>query len=140
MHQARQLSLFENQIPDTEPLIKAAMNRAAKRCGLSREHIVDKMNEIAGMGGYRLNRNARLLSLDVLEKWLNPAERDYVPSHNALQVFMAATGDTEPLQVAAGIQGFALVGGDDLKILKAAKIEREIQDLKRQKRRLEQEL
>ena len=52
----RQLSLFENQIPDTEPLLKAAMNRAAKRCGLSREQIVDKMNEIAAMGGYRLNR------------------------------------------------------------------------------------
>ena len=50
------------------------------------------------------------------------------------------TGDSEPLRVAAGIQGFELVGGEDLKILKAAKIEREIQDLKRQKRRLEQEL
>jgi len=136
----RQLSLFENQIPDTEPLIKAAMNRAAKRCGLSREQIVDKMNEIAAMGGFRLNKNARALSLDVLEKWLNPVERDYVPSHNALHVFMMATGDSEPLRVAAGIQGFELVGGEDLKILKAAKIEREIQDLKRQKRRLEQEL
>lgn len=47
----RQLSLFENQVPDVEPLLKAAMNRAAKRCGLSREQIVDRMNEIAGMGG-----------------------------------------------------------------------------------------
>ncbi len=136
----RQLSLFENQVPDTEPLIKAAMNRAAKRCGLSREQIVDKMNEIAAMGGFRLNRNARTLSLDVLEKWLNASERDYVPGHNALHVFMAATGDAEPLRVAAGVQGFELVGGDDLKILKAAKIEREIANLKRQKRRLEQEL
>ena len=45
----RQLSLFENQVPDVEPLLKAAINRAAKRCGLSREQIVDKMNEIAAM-------------------------------------------------------------------------------------------
>jgi len=136
----RQLSLFENQIPDADPLIKAAMNRAAKRCGLSREQIVDRMNEIAATGGIRLNRNARTLSLDVLEKWLNPAERDYMPSHNALGAFMAATGDPEPLRVAAGIQGFELVGGEDLKILQAAKIEREIQLLKRRKRRLEQEM
>jgi len=136
----RQLSLFESQVPDTEPLIKAAMNRAAKRCGLSRELIVDKMNEIAAMGGYRLNRNARALSLDVFEKWLNPAERDYVPGHNAVACFMAATGDPEPLQVAAGIQGYDLVGGDDLKVLKAAKLEREIKNLQRQKKRLEQEL
>lgn len=136
----RQLSLFENQVPDTEPLIKAAMNRVAKRCGLSRDQIVDKMNEIAAMGGYRLNRNARTLSLDTLEKWLNPGERDYVPGHNALHAFVSATGDPEPLQVAAGIHGMSLVGDDDLKILQAAKIEREIANLKRQKRRLEQEL
>jgi len=136
----RQLSLFENQIPDVEPLLKAAMNRAAKRCGLSREQIVDRMNEIAGMGGFRLNKNARSLTLDMLEKWLNPVERDYVPSHNALHVFMAAIGDPEPLQVMAAIQGFDLIGGEDRKILKAAKIEREIANLKRQKRRLEQEL
>lgn len=136
----RQLSLFENQIHDVEPLLKAAMNRAAKRCGMSREQIVDKMNEIAGLGGYRLNRNARSLSLDMLEKWLNPLERDYVPSHNALQTFMLATNDTEPLAVMAAVQGFDLIGGDDRKLLKAAKIEREIANLKRQKRRLEQEL
>jgi len=116
------------------------MHRVAKRCGLSREQLVDRMNEIAALGGYRLNRNARTLSVDVFEKWLNPLERDYVPGLNAIQAFVAATGDPEPIRVAAGIQGFELVGGDDLKILKAAKLDREIQNLKRQKRRLEQEL
>jgi hypothetical protein len=136
----RQISLFEGQVPDTEPLIKAAMHRVAKRCGMSREKIVDRMNEIAALGGYRLNRNARTLSVDVFEKWLNPLERDYVPGLNAVQAFVAATGDPEPIRVAAGIQGFELVGGDDLKILQAAKLDREIQNLKRQKRRLEQEL
>ncbi|WP_027192850.1 hypothetical protein [Megalodesulfovibrio gigas] len=136
----RQLSLFENQLPDVEPLLKAAMHRAAKRCGLSREQIVDKMNEIAAIGGYRLNRNARALTLDVFEKWLNPAERDYVPGHNAVHAFVLAVNDPEPLRVTSGLHGYELVGGEDLKILRAAKIDREIKNLKRQKRRLEQEL
>ena len=140
MQMPRQLTLFENHIPDMEPLLKAAMNQVAKRCGLSREQIVDRMNEIAARGGFRLNRNARALSLDVLEKWLNPFERDYVPGHNALQAVVYATGDTEVLRVVASVQGLDLVGGEDLKILQAAKIERQIQTLKRQKRQLEQEL
>ncbi len=76
------MTLFENQVVDLEPLVKAAMNRVAERAkaerNLSREQLVDKMNEIAAASGIKLNRNARTLSLDIFEKWLNPAS-DYMP-------------------------------------------------------------
>lgn len=133
----RQITLFQDQCVDLEPLVKAAMHQSAKNCGLSREQLCDKMNTIAHLSGIRLNKNARKLSLEILDKWLNRGERDHFPSLNALQVFMLATADDTPLQALARALGSACISPDEQKILKSALIDREIERLRKEKKKLE---
>ncbi len=138
--QQRQLTLFDNQVLDLEPLIKSALHNAARESRLSREQLVDRANAIAARSGVRLNKNAKKLSLEVLEKWLNPADRDHMPSLNALQVLMLALENQDPLRVLARAMGAELLSAQEAKLLQAAKLEREIKQLQQQKKRLEAQL
>lgn len=134
--ETRQITLFQDQCVDLEPLIKAAMHQSAKDSGLSREQLCDRMNTIAHLSGLKLNKNARKLSCEMLDKWLNRAERDHFPSLNALQVFMLATGDHTPLQALARALGADCVSPEERNLLKSALIDREIERLRKEKKKL----
>ena len=67
----QQIPLFDQPTFNTTKIQKEAMNQAAKRCGMSREQIVDKMNDLAGRYGVSLVSNGGL-RLDTFEKWINP--------------------------------------------------------------------
>lgn len=115
----RQLSLFDAEnrrvahIAGFASFVRAAMNRAAAASPLSREQIVERMNELARAAGVRMTRgNAKKISLDTLEKWLNPYG-DYAPSLLAVEIFMRAAGTLEPLGSWLSLHGCEFMTDED---------------------------
>jgi hypothetical protein len=144
---AVQLSLLEedNQAPlvmaGLVVAVKAAMNRAAERCTLSREQIADRMNHIALIAGVRMTKgNARKISAATLEKWLNPVERGHVPSLLAVNIFCRALGDAGPLAVQLQAHGLEIMTEEDRKLLDYGKACAQAKKAGKAKRKLEEEL
>lgn len=115
----RQLTLFDKDnaalagIVGVTAVVRAAMNRAAAKSSLSRAQIADNMNELAKRSGKRMTRgNAKTISLDTLEKWINP-ESEYVPSVQAMEMFMRALDDMAPLAAWLTLHGCELMTEED---------------------------
>lgn len=143
---SRQLSLFDadnkavGAVCGLTGLIRVAMNRAAAKSPLSRAQIVERMNHIALTSGKRMTQGkAKTISLDTLEKWLNP-EADVVPSLQAVDIFMRAVGDLAPLEAWLSTHDCALMTPQKAKLCVYAQ---NVLDGKRRakaQRRLEEDL
>ncbi len=99
--------------------VKAAMQRAISeaRPVLSREQVLDRMNRIAWEAGVKLTMgNARKLALPTLDKWLNPADREHLPSILALHVFCLAVGSLIPMGLLVGLHGCELMTPEDKRL------------------------
>ncbi len=106
------------------PSVKAAMQRAlnAVTPPLSREQLVDRMNEIARIAGAKITSDkSRALTLATLEKWLSPNDAEHFPSLPALEIFMIAVNSRAPLDVLAAVHGFRLIGPEEVKVLEYGK-------------------
>lgn len=116
-----------NVLPD----VKAALNGAAKGSGLSREQIVDRVNELARRFGLKLG--PRGISKDTLDKWLDPADAEHRLHLDAANLLCHALGDFRALDVLAASHGTGLrvIGPEDAAILAAAKRRAQIKQLKR---------
>lgn len=142
----RQLSLFDADnrtaanVAGFASLIRAAMNRAAAESGLSRDQIVDKMNELALASGVRMTQGkARKISKDTLEKWLNP-DSSYPPSLLAVAIFMQALGNISPLAAWLGLHNCEIMTEEDRKYRDLGKIKLEQKEAAAQARELENQL
>jgi hypothetical protein len=140
----RQLSLFDDHSADLAMLmarVKSAMNQSAMRCGASRDEIADRMNEIAKSAGVSLSRgNAKSVTLATLEKWLNPANAEHVPSILAVNVFCLATKSTAPLMVMLGLHGCGVMTPEDKKLRDYAKAILAEREARKRKKMMEMEL
>ena len=140
----RQLSLFDDPSADLAMLlarIKSAMHQSAASCGLSREEIVDRMNEIAKRAGVSLSRgNAKSVTLATLEKWLNPANADHVPSLLVVNVFCMVTKSTAPLLVMLDLHGCGVMTPEDKKLRDYAEAILAERDARKRKKQLELKL
>ncbi len=119
--------------------IKIAMKEAVELSGLSREQVVDAMNELALRHGVRLNNgNAKALTKETLEKWVNPKEESHVPPIKALPIFCAVVKTTAPLNVQARVIGGMLISEDDIKLLRWAKASWKAKRARKEIRKLEE--
>lgn len=126
---------------NVDAAVKAAMRQAAKESTYSREIICDRMNEIAEAAGFRLGGgNSKALSLALLEKWLNPLEREHTPPLRALAVFCRALGTVEPLRAMANPLGAHVIDKRQALLLKRAEVDEEIRTLQRLKKKIEGDL
>lgn len=126
---------------NVDAAVKAAMRQASKDSHHSRDQICDRMNEIAEAAGFRLGGgNSKALSLAMLEKWLNPAEREHTPPLRALIVFCRALGTVEPLRAMAIPLGAHIIDKRQALLLKRAEVDEEIRTLQRLKKRIEGDL
>ena len=119
-----QLSLFDVPTFNIAYDQKVSMNEAARNCGLSRDQIVEKMNEMAGRFGVTLvkgNTNSGL-TLETFEKWINPEDTTRHMPMKALPIFCAVTESLEPLAIMAKPLEAAIIGQDEKKLLEWAKI------------------
>ncbi len=115
----RQLSLFEQDnrtvthIAGLTTMVKAAMNRAAAASAFSREQILDRMNHLAQVAGVRMTQgNAKAIKIDTLEKWLAP-DSDATPSLLAVEIFMQAVGNVEPLAAWLSLHNCEVMSDED---------------------------
>jgi len=123
MSKAIRLSLLNDgtataKVAGLIPAVKSAMQRSISetRTALSREQVLDRMNRIAGDAGVKLTMgNSRKLALPTLEKWLNPGDREHLPSILALHVFCLAVGSLEPLAFLIGLHGCEVMTPQDRK-------------------------
>ena len=137
----KQMSLFNTPTLNISRPLKAAMNEAAKQCGLSRDQIVDRMNDLADRYGVSLaNGNARKLTLETFAKWLNPEEKSRQIPVKALPVFCAAVNSAEPMKVLSTPLGFEVIGDEDQNLLRWAKAYQQARKARKIMRRLEPEV
>jgi len=116
----RQVSLFDDdhgRLSGLVPAIRAAMNRAAGEDEDGRKLLVDRINAVARDAGIRLTAgNAKVISKDTLDKWLNPNDRDHTPSLLAVVAFCRATKDAGPLRVMLQALGLDVMTDEDRKL------------------------
>jgi len=134
-----QLSLFDTPSFNTCKDQKSAMNASAKQCGMSREEIVDKMNDLASRYGVGLASNGGL-TLDTFEKWLNPSELNRQMPMKALPIFCAVINDNSALDVLARPLGVRVIDDADQRLLKWAKEYFRVRDARKVMRQLENDL
>ena len=121
--------------------LKAAMNGAAKECGLSREQILDRMNELGERYGVKLvTGNGRRLSLETLEKWLAPQETGRIIPLKTLPIFCAAVNNHGPIAVIAKSLGLRVIGEKEINQLEWAKANLKARAARRRMKQLEDSL
>ncbi len=141
----RQGHLFDedhhSRLSGLVPAMRAAMNRAAGEDEAGRKQLVDRLNAVARDAGIRLTAgNAKAISKDTLDKWLNPNDRDHTPSVAAVVAFCCATRDPAPLRVLLRVLGLDLMTEEDRKLRdygRACLAEREA---RKTKKRLEEQV
>lgn len=80
--------------------MKAAMRQVVDTSGLSRDHVIDAMNDIVRATGKGLCKGSKFISLATLEKWLSDEERGQLPDLWGLHVLILACGSRlHPLEV-----------------------------------------
>jgi hypothetical protein len=125
------------------PAVKSAMQRALAAAvpPLSRAQVVDRMNAIAERHGVKLTTGrARLLTIHILDKWLAPNDRDDEPPLKALEVFMLAVQNLEPLECLAEFNGCKLLTPDEYDFYKYGKAKFEAKEHARHMRRMEENI
>jgi hypothetical protein len=133
---SQQLSLLD--LPaDPTAAVKAAMARSVRESGKSRAEVLDVINSLAASAGIRLSKNAKNLSPDTWEKWLNPADREHLPSLAALTIICRVIGPSPLAVLAQASGGYHCIDAQQAKLLQRAEIDAEIARLKAQKKRLE---
>ncbi len=133
---SRQLSLL-NLPADPTAAVKATLAQAVRESGKSRAEVLDALNALAASAGIRLNRNAKTLSPDVWDKWLNPIDREHLPSLAALTIICRVLGPAPLAVLAQASGGYHCITDQQAKLLRMAEIDREIAERKREKKRLE---
>jgi hypothetical protein len=136
-----QLNLFDQPTLNVVVQIKEAINRDAHESGLSRETIVDRMNDLAARYGISLARgNIKRLSTETFEKWLNPSEPTRQIPLKALPVFCAAVGRSTAMDVLARSIGLRVIGDREQKLLDWAEAKMAIKAHGQKLRKIEAEL
>jgi hypothetical protein len=141
MNRAYQLSLFDQHTLNVDRELHESIHLAAKKCGLSREEIVERMNALAAKYGIRLVKgNGNQLNMGIFEKWLNPNDTTHIIGIKALPVFCAAVGDHTPLDVLARPLGYQVIGDDEQRLLKWARANLRKREALRELRQIENEM
>jgi len=113
----RQGSLFDDdpgRISGLLPAMRAAMNHAAGEDEAGRKLLVDRINAVARDAGIRLTAgNAKVISKDTLDKWLNPNDRDHTPGILAVAAICAATKDAGALRALLQAVGLDVMTPED---------------------------
>ena len=100
---------------------REALSEAIKNSSYSREQIVAM---IFGMTGVKISKH-------ILDSMTAPSKKDYRFPAEILPAFCFITGDFEPLRILVETAGFEMIGEDEARVLKIARLEerkREIEE------------
>lgn len=104
--------------------------------GLSRDQVCDRMEAVASKHGVRICANAKRLSVALLEKWLNPAEREHMPGIRAVQVFCIALDTFAPWQVLLEGMGLSVLTPKIHHVYKIGQAQLELEAARKRLRKL----
>lgn len=131
-------------VTDPGPALKSAMrdaDRAAqKKLSMSRDNIVDAMNELADRAAITCNGNARRVTVNIYNKWLSASEKHNIPLR-LLPIFCMAVKSNRPLEVyATFFDSIRVISVDDIKKLEWAEVEITKRQLNKQSKKLASEV
>lgn len=133
---SEQLTLFNGKSLNPIPRVKEAMRQAIKKCGLSREQVVDRMNELARVDGLTTGGRAREISIDLLEKWLSNSVDHLIP-WKLLPIFCHVVNSIDPIRPLIALLDAQVISREEWTMLEWAKAEKERRQLRKRQRWLE---
>lgn len=137
---AAQLGLFQASLNVLRDL-KKVMAADADACGLSREALCERLNELAERYGVRLVKGSGpKITMATLEKWLNPEDGERVIPAKGLPVWCAATGRLSVLRCLAAPLGGQVIDENQARLLERARLEEEIKERKARIRQLTEDM
>ena len=100
------------------PAVRAAMNRIAGEYPEGRKRLVDAIVDVAKREGVSLTSGGgKTITLDQLNKWLQPGERGHDPSPTAILCFCLAVNSFAPLLPVLGVAGLCVIPKEKLEVL-----------------------
>lgn len=136
-----QLDLFNRPTLNVAKAFKQALADDVRHSKLSREQIIDRMNDLAERNGVCLaHGNSKTLTMETFEKWLNPADLTRLMPVKALPIFCAATGQCSAFSAVTQPLGLRVIGAREQKMLAWAEAKMSVRDHTRMIRKLEGEL
>ena len=115
---AHQLDLFKNTLLNPTYTVKRQIRIALANSRLSRDEVADRMNEMARVEGMR-----KSISKAVLDNWTKDSDPDRLPSLPWMTIFCKVLETVAPLEAMAQPLGAAILGPEDLNVLKWARAE-----------------
>jgi len=117
------------------PSIRAAMARVARAYPEGRKSLPDAISEVAQRENVALTpKGGKTVTLEQLNKWLQPSDREHEPGLRAILCFCIATGDFSPLEPIWRACGLAVIPAAELPLLaygKACDAEKKAREAKR---------
>lgn len=141
----QQASLFDqaagseiSMLAGVMPAVRARMSAVADKHPAGRKGLVDLINDVAGREGVALTPGGgKKITIDILNKWLQPGERGHAPLFVAILCFCKAAHDHSPMEAALRALGLVAITKEDLWFVKYGKTCHGLRELKKQKTDLE---
>jgi len=131
-----QLNLFNRTSLNPVSRVKEAMRQAIKSSELSREQVVDRMNELARVEGITTGRRAKAISIDTMEKWLSHSAEHLIP-WKLLPIFCHVVNSISPFKPLLAALGASVIDKKEWLMLEWAKAEKEKRAIRRKQKLLE---
>jgi len=119
---------------DPVPPLKRAMAAALRECGLSRDQVADRMNQLLAADG-----QTPRVTVNVIEKWVAPSAAHVIPLQ-LLPAFCRVVDSLAPLEALAATLGAVIAGPREQRLIAIARADQETKRLRREKRRALEEL
>ena len=134
MFKMNQLKLFSRQNLNPTFEIKRILRLVLSASNLSRDQVVDRMNDLSSREGIKGS-----ISKATLDSWTKDSDPARLPSITQLILFCSIMETTEPMRPIIATLGGELLGPEDLKVFKYGKAEIEKKKaMKRARRALEE--
>jgi len=111
--------------------IAAAVKRAIRQSGLSREQAVDRINEFFGWDG----KGGKSLSIHMLNHYLSKPAQYPMPSF-CIWAIQRITQSLEPVRAFAEAEGARVISGDEVRQMTLGKLDETIVEMQRLKKEL----
>ncbi len=136
----KQGSLFGEKSLNPTVELKRAMALAAKKSGLTRAQIAERLTLLLRVEGLKTRGKDGEVTETMIDKWLAPEALDSYPSPPLLVIYCRAVNSLGPLQPLAVPLGGRVIGPEEIVVLEFGLALVEEKRLRRRTRRLTEQI